>query len=1148
MTTHPNVIDVPVKGSDQVVTIDCSDLPEDPRDFCAVLSGEEADAKYWIKLAFEYRHIGLVNQAIDILQDGLRSRTVQRENNHRYLLHSFLAALCIQKSREAATGMGKQIDGSNELTKDSWHRQAMTALNDAARLKPLTTSSTLSRGVLAILSSEKSDSYDEANKQFENALRENSLNLFAIAGKARVLFARKNYKLALVHYQKLLRLRPTMVPDPRLGIGLCYWHLDMKAEAQLAWERAVELDSSNTQGAVLLGLYWIAHAFDNVSDERTFEQSYSRGIKLISDAYKKEALPLAGIVLASYMFSRKKMDALQRILQQVLIMAEVPNIRADALFWLARGQHFVESFEQAGAFYALAKQTDPNSLVVSMAIGQMQLVKKDITDAKLTFESILEKHPRCIEALSVLGSIYAHEALDASFKGDKVTHRIKAKACLDKAITLTTDHKQRVLLDPSLHFTRAMLSDDDPVATKIKILQQAADIQLENGSSSSPEILNNMAVVHQANGAFDIAREMYQKAIEECIQCAKDEPEAETDIKIATMTYNLGRLEEHSGNTEAAREIFKGLLKPYPDYVEPAARIAYLDYLDSKVDQSLTDIKDLIDVDSGNVEVRALYGWMLNKQKKNKSLNFNDDPERRHFNHTLKYVDNYERYSLVSLGNFYLKLAREIRADSDAGANERHKHYDMAIKFFERALHYDAKNAYAAQGLAIAFAEHKQYQKAIHIFSKVRESLRDESIFINMGHCFCELHQYSRAIENYETALTTFHQNGQDLYLFLCLGRAWLSRGRDEKNVDHIKEALRYAKMARTESPENTSLVFNVAFIQFQLADILRNTPELKRTVSDLEEAAIDLEEAIRTFTTLGEHKQPPYPRADILQRATMGRNTTTKQLERAVAQQKEYESKNTAKVAEARAKRQAEQDARDAAIREAQQAELVKQEALAQKRKEMLEQARSWAEKRHQEDEERMAKEHEKAAQRKEKKSKVKKQQGEYESDEQDEDPATSSKKASGKARKKRTLRRPKKARAESESETEAKQQSSDSDAQSDTGTQKPSKKRKLTKKYISNEFIDSDEDVEMQDELENEEQGQQYANEAMISEKEIDTGNDNVPNNTSQSADNVPISGDNAPSTNQADAGAGSILLTDQRDHLSAQETPGISVNGVQ
>jgi hypothetical protein len=46
-------------------------------------------------------------------------------------------------------------------------------------------------------------------------------------------------------------------------------------------------------------------------------------------------------------------------------------------------------------------------------------------------------------------------------------------------------------------------------------------------------------------------------------------------------------------------------------------------------------------------------------------------------------------------------------------------------------------------------------------------------------------------------------------------------------------------------SPENANVKFNIAFDQFQLADVLRETDSSKRTVEDIEKASAELEAAI---------------------------------------------------------------------------------------------------------------------------------------------------------------------------------------------------------------------------------------------------------------------------------------------------------------
>jgi RNA polymerase-associated protein CTR9 len=82
---------------------------------------------------------------------------------------------------------------------------------------------------------------DQILKLFEVLLKRNPNNVIALVGKARMHYGRKQYAIALRLYQKAMTARPDMQPDPRIGIGQCFWHLKMKKDARAAWERALEL-------------------------------------------------------------------------------------------------------------------------------------------------------------------------------------------------------------------------------------------------------------------------------------------------------------------------------------------------------------------------------------------------------------------------------------------------------------------------------------------------------------------------------------------------------------------------------------------------------------------------------------------------------------------------------------------------------------------------------------------------------------------------------------------------------------------------------------------------------------------------------------------------------------------------------------------
>lgn len=67
----------------------------------------------------------------------------------------------------------------------------------------------------------------------------------AVMGTARAHFSLGRYADALKGYQEILAKMPQLQdPDPRIGIGCCFWQLGYREEARESWERALELVSS----------------------------------------------------------------------------------------------------------------------------------------------------------------------------------------------------------------------------------------------------------------------------------------------------------------------------------------------------------------------------------------------------------------------------------------------------------------------------------------------------------------------------------------------------------------------------------------------------------------------------------------------------------------------------------------------------------------------------------------------------------------------------------------------------------------------------------------------------------------------------------------------------------------------------------------
>lgn len=297
----------------------------------------------------------------------------------------------------------------------------------------------------------------------------------------------------------------------------------------------------------------------------------------------------------------------------------------------------------------------------------------------------------------------------------------------------------------------------------------------------SPQLLNNIGCFHSHMDKHELASEMFEAALESCTRMNDSgEDDLDIDALITTISFNLGRSYESRGQTEKAVDVYERLLKRHEDYTDARTRLAYIKLRLDPNKEGPEAITKLYNEQPTDVEVRSLYGWFLSKvTSKKRPQNLNEDHEYRVYKKTLQQLEKHDRYALVAMGNMHLMLAREMRRETEADKQRRSKEYTKAVEFFDKALQLDPHNAFAAQGIAIALAEDKKdYRNALAILTNVRESIKDANFFVNLGHTYAELRQFTKANESYEIALTK-EGKAQDGMILSCLGRTWLSKGRD---------------------------------------------------------------------------------------------------------------------------------------------------------------------------------------------------------------------------------------------------------------------------------------------------------------------------------------------------------------------------------
>ncbi|KAL9105554.1 MAG: hypothetical protein Q9227_009298 [Pyrenula ochraceoflavens] len=855
------------------------------------------------------------------------------------------------------------------------------------------------------VSAERDEALRSALKHFDDAVKSSSgSNLMAILGMARSKYLLGRTAEALTDYQGVLGRKPSLIdPDPRIGIGCCLWRLGFKDQARAAWERSLSLNPDSKVANALLGIHYLYQSSQVRSSDPDFGVLYKTAMtQYTQKAYKLDKeFPLSCATFGNYFLLRKAYSTVELLARKAIEQTDVAAIASDGWHLLARRAHLEDQKQSASESYKKADDArgglDRGYPPAKFGMIQMLIQSRDLDGAKYRLEKLIQtsKNP---EYFILLGCLYAEEVFAAQASGtreDKSAELRKAITFLETVRKSWKDEKAKLTPDESVLLYLARLYETNQPIESMRCLEQVEQMQVDQLPDEDkpdpstfedstkyaaavrellpPQLLNDIACFLYQFEKYDRARDTFQIALNACIKLSDKEREAEeesnvnADSLVTTISYNLARTYEAlsyniKGNfdediehanqlLEDAKKVYEGLLQRHSDYTEASARLAFIALRQSPNDEGPKKIAKLYEAENQNVEVRALYGWYLNKSKR-RVANIAEDQEQRHYKHTLQGYDKHDKYSLTGMGNIYLLTARDMRRDTDQDKDKRHKMYEKAVEFFDKALQLDPSNAYAAQGIAIALIDDKKdCSGALQILTRIRDTIRDDpSVYSNLGHVHSELRQFSRSIEAYEMALRKEKESkplgteGRDRdspQILACLSRVWLLRGKAENNLTALKTSLEYSKRALDMQPDMVHFQFNVAFVQFQISQMIHTLSESQRTSEDVRDAQDGLEDAIEAFNIIAQVKQPPYPRGALEQRAAMGKNTMRRQLDRALTTQKEYEEKNAEKLAKARALREAEAKKKEDQQREQQRLELEKQEKIREERRKIIEETR---------------------------------------------------------------------------------------------------------------------------------------------------------------------------------------------------------------
>lgn len=528
---------------------------------------------------------------------------------------------------------------------------------------------------------------------------------------------------------------------------------------------------------ILLGLYYINDSSHYATADPAFGPIYKKAMtQYTQKAFKLDKeLPLTCATFGSYFLLRKAWSTVENLARKAIELTDVNAVASDGWYLLARKEHYQREpdLSKANEFYGKADLArgggDKGFLPARFGIAQIQVLLQDVDGAKYRLDKIIQQS-KSVEAMMLLGALQAEEVFANQASGSKEDKSgiVKKATTLLEAVRLAwKDGPKKLTADSSVLVYLARLYETDQPEKSLQCLQQVEQLSINDlpdkdppedveneevyraklREQLSPQLLNNIGCFQYQAEKHDLSRDFFQTALNACVRAGEKDESLDTDALVTTISYNLARTYEAAGHLDEARQVYEGLLARHSDYTDARARLAYIELRQNPTDAGPKAMAALYETDSTNLEVRSLFGWYLSKSKK-RTTNIAEDQEQRHYKHTLQHHDKHDRYSLTGMGNLYLTSAREMRRDTEQDKDKRHKAYERAVEFFDKALQLDPKNAYAAQGIAIALVEDKKdLTAAVQIFSKIRDTVREANVFVNLGHVFAELKQYSRSIE-----------------------------------------------------------------------------------------------------------------------------------------------------------------------------------------------------------------------------------------------------------------------------------------------------------------------------------------------------------------------------------------------------------------
>ncbi|KAK0417353.1 hypothetical protein QR680_012959 [Steinernema hermaphroditum] len=793
---------VPLRsGRDESLEIPLDRLPNCD-DIIDILRREKCPLYVWVDLAVHYYTAGEVNTFVRLLEicgDEASQDYRDLEKDQMRALDT-LAAYYVQ----AGSKTRDKTERKELFTK------ATLLYTTADKIIMYDQNHLLGRAYFCLVEGNK---VDQADTQFNFVINQASNNIPAMLGKACIAFQKKDYKSALFFYKKAIKLKPDCPADVRVGIGYCLYRLGKHEKARMAFERALELDS--TCIPALIGIAII--------DQNTLiREALHSSIRSMSLAYRLDSEnPMVLNHLANHFFYKNEFDKVEHL--AMIAFHNSPNdvMRAESCYQLARCFHSQGDFDKAFRFYYQATQFASPSFAISC------------------FEKVLKAFPNNYETLKIIGSLYAHHP--SPKPGENEQRRAKAIECLRKVVDLTPD-------DIEAYIDLAQLQEqNDPNASLASYTKVCDLLTSQTEMEVPPAIFNNMASLQCSKGNYNEAKELFEKARTMLTRYVKEEPnDANIRSLLLTVNYNLGRVSEMLSLFNEAEEIYKAILHENSNYTDCLMRLGCIARDKGHIYNASVFFKETMGINQTNPDSWTLIGNL--HMAKNEF-----GPAQKKFEQILRICKD-DTYSFVALGNVWLETLFSVNRNRE---NDK-KNRDRALMFYSKALKLQPGNIWAANGIACVLAQKGNFAEARDIFAQVRESTTNFSdVWLNLAHIYMENGQFVSAIQFYTNCMNKFGKQN-DAQMLMYLARAYFK-------ADKLQECRECLEKALCEAPDNLQITFNLANVLQKLS--MQVLQDSKSSLEAVCGAVDDLKSAEHMFLFIANNRDESLTNARYVSR-----------------------------------------------------------------------------------------------------------------------------------------------------------------------------------------------------------------------------------------------------------------------------------------